>query len=224
MRLCNLRDVSTMPRKSKVVILATSLHTPSRTCQNDNFGRSRQLQQKAPPPATGHRHNTLDISVEADGAPKEWLIKVLSKIYRSHYPIEFRIVSYCQSRDTRENPLRFADNFSNVCNNAIDSLGTRPAGSVCDRGRQQRGPQRVSHRRRSGHRCRATRRQSGALRRAGRALRIPQPASTPAPSCQSARPIRVPGKSWPPPPFHLAVPEAAAQPQQVHRFPTPVVK
>ena len=58
------------------------------------------------------------------------MLKVISKIYRSHYPIEFRIVSYCQSRDTRENTLRAAGNFSNVCNNSIDSLGARPFGDV----------------------------------------------------------------------------------------------
>ena len=67
---------------------------------------------------------------KADGAPKEWLLKEFSKLYRSHYPIEFRIVSYCQFRDTRENTLRFAGQFSNVCNNAIDSLGTPPFGEV----------------------------------------------------------------------------------------------
>ena len=147
-------------------------------------------------------HNTLDISVEADGAPKEWLLKVFSKLYRSHYPIEFRIVSYCQSRDTRENTLRFAGQFSHVCNNAI--LGTPPFGEfvltwkrVGQSGKaaalaqlgacvivDDNRPQGVLHRRRPRHRCRATRRQSRALRCLARAPRVPQPAPTHASSCQ----------------------------------------
>ena len=53
------------------------------------------------------RGNTLDIGVEPDGAPKDWLLRTVSKLYRSHYPIQFRIISYCQARDTRESTLRF---------------------------------------------------------------------------------------------------------------------
>ena len=169
-----------------------------------------------------------------------------------HYPIEFRIVSYCQSRDTRENALRFTGNFFNVCNNAVDSLCTRPFGDVVLTWKQVGRSGKAAALAQLGacvivddnnavlKECRTAGalgigRQSGALRRAGRAPRIPQPASTPAPSCQSARPIRDPQGSWPPPPICKGRPrtfsliwqrrrlQAAAQAQQVHRFPTPVV-
>ena len=66
----------------------------------------------------------------ASSPPKDWLLRTVSKLYRSHYPIQFRIISYCQARDTRESTLRLATQFSEVCNNAIDGLGTLPFGDV----------------------------------------------------------------------------------------------
>ena len=96
----------------------------------------KHLRQTGPPPATigislarlskrQGRRNTLDISA------KEWLLKVISKIYRSHYPIEFRIVSYCQPQDTRESTLRAAGNFSNVRNNSSTRPQSRYATPPC---------------------------------------------------------------------------------------------
>ena len=57
-------------------------------------------------------------------------MRTVSKLHRSHYPIQFRIVSYCQARDTRKSTLRLATQFSEVRNNATDGLGTLPFGDV----------------------------------------------------------------------------------------------
>ena len=75
-------------------------------------------------------HNTLDIAIEPDGAPKDWLFRTLAKLYRNHFPIQFRIVSYCQARETRESTLRLATQFTRVCNDSIDGLGTPPLSSL----------------------------------------------------------------------------------------------
>ena len=75
-------------------------------------------------------HNTLDIAIEPDGAPKDWLFRTLAKLYRNHFPIQFRIVSCCQARETRESTLRLATQFTRVCNDSIDGLGTPPFGDV----------------------------------------------------------------------------------------------
>ena len=75
-------------------------------------------------------HNTLDIAIEPDGAPKDWLFRTLAKLYRNHFPIQFRIVSYCQARETRESTLRLATQFTRVCNDSIDGLGAPPFGDV----------------------------------------------------------------------------------------------
>ena len=158
-------------------------------------------------------HNTLDISVEPDGAPKDWLLRTVSKLYRSHYPIQFRIVSYCQARDTRESTLRLATQLSEVCNDAIDGLGTPPFGDVVLTWKRVGPSGKAAALEKFGGcaivddnnsvlkecRCRSAIRQPGALRRAGRAPRVPHPAPTPSPSCQDTRSERVPRRGWPPP-------------------------
>ena len=75
-------------------------------------------------------HNTLDIAIEPDSAPKDWLFRTLAKLCRNHFPIQFRIVSYCQARETRESTLRLATQFTRVCNDSIDGLGTPWFGDV----------------------------------------------------------------------------------------------
>ena len=107
-------------------IVASSITRPSTSSPGGPGGSSRLGWQRSP----GRRHHTLDIAIEPDGAPKDWLFRTLAKLCRNHLPIQFRIVSYCQARETRESTLRLATQFTRVCNDSIDGLGAPPFGDV----------------------------------------------------------------------------------------------
>ena len=97
--------------------------------QRGQWGQA-QAEERNPLVIAVDWHNTLDIAADANGAPSDWLLYKLSKIYRNHYPIEFRIISFCTSRDTRERTLRTAGHFVHACNSNIPTLGTDPFGEV----------------------------------------------------------------------------------------------
>ena len=186
--------------------------------------------------------NTLDISVEPDGAPKEWL--------RRHYPsctavtTPFNSASSATARPGTlgRAPSGLPPSFPTCATTPLTPFGEvvltwkrvgqsgkAAAGGVRHRGRQQLRPQGVPRRRRPRHRL--ARRESSALRRAGRAPRVPQPAPTPTPPCQGTRAKRVPRGSWPPPSLCKGRPRTFSVTwqcrrlqlkRQAHRFPRPV--